>query len=94
MDESVEFYFHNGLAPSTQRAYASAKRRYKVFCAQYKLFPLPASEHQLCQFVSVLAKDNLSHSTIKSYLPQLGTCTLRREVGIQRFVTWPDWSKC
>ena len=68
MDESVEFYFHNGLAPSTQRAYASAKRRYKVFYAQYKLFPLPASEHQLCQFVSVLAKDNLSHSTIKSYL--------------------------
>ena len=30
--------------------------------------PLPAAEHQLCQFVSLLANQSLCHNTIKSYL--------------------------
>ena len=30
--------------------------------------PTPASEHQLCQFVAILANDKLCHATIKCYL--------------------------
>ena len=64
----MEFYFQNGLAASTRRAYGSAKSRYSRFCSSNCLSPLPASEHQLCQFVSHLANENLCHSTIKCYL--------------------------
>lgn len=37
-------------------------------CHDRVLPPLPASEHQLCQFVSFLANQSLCHITIKSYL--------------------------
>ena len=68
LDSTVEFYFRNGLATSTQKAYTSAKRRYLQFCQEKGLTPLPAAEHQLCQFVSLLANQSLCHNTIKSYL--------------------------
>ena len=64
----MEFYFSNGLASSTQRVYGSAKRRYMQFCLTYNLNPLPTTEHRLCQFVSALGMEGLSHSTIKGYL--------------------------
>ena len=32
------------------------------------MVPIPASEHQLCQFVACLAIEKISHSTIKCYL--------------------------
>ena len=64
----MEFYFQNGLAVSTRRAYGSAKNRYARFCSSNCLTPLPASEHQLCQYVYHLANENLCHSTIKCYL--------------------------
>ncbi len=68
LDRSVEFYFQNGLASSTQKAYNSAKKRYIQFCSGRGLTPLPASEDQLCQFASSLANQKLCHSSIKSYL--------------------------
>ena len=64
----MEFYFQNGLAASTRRSYSSAKNRYIKFCQSKGLTPLPASEHQLCQFASCLANQNLGHSSIKCYL--------------------------
>lgn len=64
----MEFYFRNGLAESTQRAYNSAKRRYIHFCSIHNLSPIPSSERQLCHYVSYLAIANLSHNTIKAYL--------------------------
>ncbi len=64
----MEFFFRNGLAESTQRAYNSAKRRYIHFCHDHNLAPIPSSEQQLCQYVSYLALANLSHNTIKCYL--------------------------
>ena len=68
LDRAVEYYFQNGLAASTRRAYGSAKSRYAKFCNAKGLSPLPATEHQLCQFVSYLTNQNLCHSTIKCYL--------------------------
>ena len=64
----MEFYFQNGLAVSTRKAYNSAKKRYHEFCASKGLVPLPSSEQQLCLFVSILASQNICHSIIKSYL--------------------------
>ena len=81
MDRSVEFYFHNGLAPSTQKAYASGKNRYKKFCMKLNLKPLPATEHQLCQFVSMLADENICHSTIKCYLSAIRHLHVAEGVG-------------
>lgn len=68
MDRAVDFYFQHGLASSTQRTYNSAKKRYVLFCSTKGLVPLPAHEHQLCQYVSSLADQKLCHNTIKSYL--------------------------
>ena len=64
----MERYFLHGLAESTRKTYNSAKRRYAEFAAKHGFQPLPASEHQLCQFVSYLAEGKLCHSTIKCYL--------------------------
>lgn len=67
LDRAVEFYFWNSLAASTRSAYGSAKSHYTKFCISNGLSPLPASEHQLCQFVSCLVNQNLCHSTMKCY---------------------------
>ena len=64
----MEFYFQEGLAPSTRRAYGSAKNRYTNFCHKYNLVPLPVSENQLCQYVGYLAEHDIAHSTMKVYL--------------------------
>lgn len=77
----MEFYFRNALAPSTQRSYGSAKKRYLSFCEEHELNPTPASEHQLCQYVSSLALENLSHSTIKCYLSAIRHLHIDRGVG-------------
>jgi len=68
MDRTVKFYFCNGLASTTQRSYNSAKKRYKAFCMQNSISPLPASEQLLSRFISHLANENLCHSTLKCYL--------------------------
>ncbi len=64
----MEFYFLNGLAESTRKTYDSAKKCYREFCTSKQFCLLPASESQLCQFVSQLANGHLSHTTIKCYL--------------------------
>ena len=67
----MDLYFQAALAPSSQKTYTSAQNRYIRFCNSLQLSPLPLSEHQLCQFASFLAKENLSHSSIKGYLSAL-----------------------
>ena len=71
LEESVSFYLGRALAPSTLRSYGSGQRRYLDFCTVTRLQPLPFSEHSLCLFVAQLAKDGLTHQTIKSYLSAL-----------------------
>ena len=48
--------------------YFSAKRRYYQFCYANHFNPLPTSEHRLCQFITSLAMEGLSHTTLKRYL--------------------------
>ena len=71
LDRAVDSYFRSALAPSSRRTYASAQQWYLKFCTQFSLTPLPLIEHQLCQFVSYLANDGLSHVSIKGYLAAL-----------------------
>ena len=64
----MDFYFQHAIANSTQRTYASAQSRYLSFCSQFFLQPIPVNESLLCRFVSFLAMQNISHSSIKGYL--------------------------
>ena len=72
----MEHYFHHGLAESSRHSYNSAKTRYVDFCLDAGFLPVPASEHQLCQFVSHMTDVGLKHmtdvglkhKTIKCYL--------------------------
>ena len=68
LDQIVDQYFLQGLAPSTQHTYESAKRRYLGFCQSVNLPAIPAKEHQLCLLAAFLAEDGLLHKTIKCYL--------------------------
>ena len=63
LDRSVDFYSRNGLAGSTQKAYYSAKKRYRIFCSDNSFSPLPISEHLLCRFVASLANESLCHNS-------------------------------
>ena len=64
----MDHYFQSALAPASRRSYSSAQQRYLTFCTTFRLPPLPAVEHRLCQFASYLAVDKLAHSTIQNYL--------------------------
>ena len=64
----MESYFRAGLAPSTQRSYNAAKKRFLNFCDIVKCKSLPATEQVLCRYVSYLADQGLSPKSIKSYL--------------------------
>ena len=68
LDKSLQSYYLQGLAKSTQRTYTSAKSRFIAFCTQVYTSPLPLFESVLCFYVSHLADEVLAHTTIKSYL--------------------------
>ena len=65
LDSTVERYFLHGLAESTRKTCNSAKRRYSEFAAKHGFQLLPASEHQLCQFVSYQAEGKLCHIKVQ-----------------------------
>ncbi len=68
LDQLVQFYFVQALAPSTTRSYESAKKRYLAFCTSASMAPLPVTEPGLMGFVVSLAADGLTSSSIKCYL--------------------------
>ena len=66
---SVQHYFEQGLAPSTQRTYKAAIKRFHDFCTRYCVFnPFPLSEQLLCHFATYLAEEGLAAQSIKIYL--------------------------
>ena len=68
LGSSVQRLLQAGLAQSTQRAYASGKRRYLAFCQACGMSPLPATEQKLVKFIGHLANQGIRHQTLKSYL--------------------------
>ena len=81
LDKAVKFYFQSGIAASTQKAYNSVKKRYIMFCSDKGPIPLPATENQLCLYVSTLADQKLCHSTIKSYLAAIRHLHIAQDFG-------------
>ena len=72
LETSIQCYFQHGLAPSTQKAYAAAMKRFHTFCTTYNVnTPFPLTEHLLCSFAAFLADQQLAPQTIKSYLSAL-----------------------
>ena len=68
LDQLVQQYLRQALAPTTRRSYACGQRRYLQFCGGAGCSPFPVSEGGLCRFVAHLADSTLKHTTIKSYL--------------------------
>ena len=38
LDQAVDFYLRQGLAPSTHKVYSSAQKRYSDFCSLHHLY--------------------------------------------------------
>ncbi len=64
----MDFYIGQALADSTQRSYASAKKRYMHFCTTHKVTLISTNEQLLCHYVAFLAKSGLAATSIKWYL--------------------------
>ena len=76
IQEAVQYYFTNGLAPSTQRCYSAGQQRYIQFCTQADVIPIPTSENTLSFFAAYLARSGLAYSTIKVYFSSIGNLHL------------------
>ena len=61
-------YYLSGLSPSTRKAYQVGFHAYKAFCANTNRQEIPTSEATLLLFVTYLADQRCSSSTIKVYL--------------------------
>ena len=69
MAPSVQRYFQQGLAPSTQKTYGAAMKRFHNFCVRFAILnPFPVSEMLLCSFAAFLADEGLAPQTGKAYL--------------------------
>ena len=61
-------YYLSGLSPSTRKAYQVGFQAYKTFCIYTNRQKIPTSEATLLLFVTYLADQSRSSSTIKGYL--------------------------
>ena len=69
MAPSVQNYFNQDLAQSTQKSYSTAMKRFHMFCTKFSLStPFPLSEYTLCCFAAYLADEGLAPQTAKTYL--------------------------
>ena len=80
LDQSVQGFFANGLAPATRTAYRSFANRYLGFCAEFRLIPLPLSQDTITRFAAYLARSGLTYQSIRSYLA--GVCFLQIVCGL------------
>lgn len=68
LEQMVQKYLGQAIAPSTLRTYKSGKARFSHFCEEYNYPLLPVSEDILCKYVAFIANQGLKHATIKTYL--------------------------
>ena len=64
-------FFAKGLAKSTLKSYQSGIRRYKSFCTSLGRPSIPMTEDTLAAFVASLAKEGVSHASLRVYLSAL-----------------------
>ena len=75
--QSVQHYFCNGLAPSTQKTYQAAMKRFSSFCTKYNVTtPFPLTEQLLCSFAAFPAwrMRVWPHRQSSPISPQSGIC--------------------
>jgi hypothetical protein len=76
--KDVEFFFQQGVAKSTSKTYGSGWRRFQAFCIAHNITdPLPETQSVLCSFAAYLAKEGLSHQTIRHTCQQFASSKLR-----------------
>lgn len=68
---SADKFFAKGLAKSTQKSYQSGVRRYRSFCVNSGHSAFPVAEDTLSAFVASLAKEGVSHTSLRVYLSAL-----------------------
>ena len=68
LDSTVERYFLRFSGVNQKDLQLSQEKILRVCSKTWVSAIIPASEHQLCQFVSYQAEGKLCHSTIKCYL--------------------------
>jgi len=68
LEEAVQYYYEQGLAPSTKKSYLAGQKCYLFFCSAICRQPIPTSEDILLTFISHLAQEGLAYTTIKVYL--------------------------
>ena len=78
----VQSFFRRGLAPSTDRTYSSAKKKYLEFCSQANLPAFPVTQNVACLFVAFLAHQGLQPQSISVYLSALGLRHLQITEGL------------
>ena len=52
----------------SNRTYTSAKRRFLSFCSAHNIPPVPIAESTLCLYAGYLARQDLRHQIIRTYL--------------------------
>jgi len=80
LDKLVDQSLANGLAPSTRRVYGTRINKYVELCRILKQPCCPASELLLCRYIVYLARNNISHNTIKVYLSAVCQHHLRKGI--------------
>lgn len=82
LDQAVQRYLGNCVAPSTWAAYNSAVRRYHNFCNRFNIQnPFPLTESILCRFAAFLGQEGLKHRTVKVYLSGLRFAQIHQPLG-------------
>ena len=87
---NVSVYLGRVLIPSTLHTYGSGRWRYLAFSTQANLQPVPLEEHTLRVFAVQLAKEGLTHQTIRSYL----SAVLPHHSGAGRSICREHFSPC
>ena len=68
LNAAAQSYFDLGISDATRKAYKTGLNKYRTFCSQFKQSAVPATEDTLVLFITHLAKQQLSYSTIQVYL--------------------------
>ena len=68
------------FSPIYRKVYSAAITRYTKFCNQFLLNTYPTSEQTLCKFVTYLAMDHISASSLNVYLAAV--CQLHLQQGL------------
>ena len=71
LNAAAQSYFDLGISDATRKAYKTCHSKYQTFCSQFKQSAVPAKEDTLVLFITHLAKQQLSYSTIQVYLSTL-----------------------